>query len=183
MSLFAKPPLSHCLSLGIGSFALLPMLAYADTPAGQVMFVHGSATIERNGERIAAERGADFFAGDTFHTEGASTLQLRYSDGGTKAIRPDSSYTLERYELDDDSPEDSAQGGELVRGGLRAITGAIGRDAPDNVTNSTPVATMAIIFGWIPSFLFIAMTRMQTEFVIALIRTSENSASIRKRLR
>ncbi|MBU5169492.1 DUF4282 domain-containing protein [Cutibacterium acnes] len=47
---------------------------------------------------------------------------------------------------------------------------------------STPVATMAIIFGWIPSFLFIAMTRMQTEFVIALIRTSENSASIRKRL-
>ncbi|MDR5906175.1 hypothetical protein [Franzmannia qiaohouensis] len=144
MSLFAKPPLSHCLSLGIGSFALLPMLAYADTPAGQVMFVHGSATIERNGERIAAERGADFFAGDTFHTAGASTLQLRYSDGGTKAIRPDSSYTLERYELDDDSPEDSAQGGELVRGGLRAITGAIGRDAPDNVTNSTPVATMGI---------------------------------------
>ena len=42
---------------------------------------------------------------------------------------------------------------------------------------------MAIIFDWIPSFLFIAMTRMQTEFVIALIRTSENSASIRKRLR
>ena len=42
---------------------------------------------------------------------------------------------------------------------------------------------MAIIFGWIPSFLFIAMTRMQTEVVIALIRTSENSASIRKRLR
>ncbi|AMD01038.1 FecR family protein [Halomonas chromatireducens] len=144
MSLFAKPPLSYFLSLSVGGFALLPVFVHADTPAGHVMFVHGDATIERDGERIPAERGADFFAGDTFHTADASTLQLRYSDGGTKAIRPGSTYTLERYELDDDSPEESAQGGELVRGGLRAITGAIGRNAPDNVTNSTPVATMGI---------------------------------------
>ncbi|MGM0521611.1 MAG: FecR family protein, partial [Pseudomonadota bacterium] len=144
MVCFHKRPLARFTSLSLGSLALLPLPSFADTPAGRVMFVHGDASIERDGERIPAERGADFFAGDTFHTAQASTLQLRYSDGGTKAIRPGSSYTLERYELDEDSPEDSEQSGELLRGGLRAITGAIGRNAPENVSHSTPVATMGI---------------------------------------
>ena len=76
----------------------------ANTPAGQVMFVHGNATIERGDERIPAERGIDFYAGDTFHTEAASTLQLRFTDGGTQAVRPDSSFTLDRYELASDEP-------------------------------------------------------------------------------
>ncbi|MCP2377115.1 hypothetical protein PH30N_12289 [Cutibacterium modestum 30N] len=38
-------------------------------------------------------------------------------------------------------------------------------------------------FKWDSSFLFIVMTRTQIKFVIALIMTSENSFSIRKKLR
>lgn len=116
----------------------------AAPPAGEVMFVHGDARIERGDERIPAERGIDFYAGDTFHTEAASTLQLRFTDGGTQAIRPDTTFTLERYERASEEPEDSVKQGELIRGGLRAITGAIGSNAPDNVTYKTPVATMGI---------------------------------------
>ena len=128
----------------LACLVMLSWSALAQTPAGQVMFVHGSASIERGDERIPAERGAEFYAGDTFHTEPASTLQLRFTDGGTQAIRPDSSFTLDRYELASEAPEDSVKQGELIRGGLRAITGAIGSNAPDNVTYKTPVATMGI---------------------------------------
>ena len=36
--------------------------------------------------------------------------------------------------------------------------------------------------GWIPAFLFIIGVRMQIEFIIALIKTSENTSILRKRL-
>ncbi|SDO25988.1 FecR family protein [Vreelandella arcis] len=144
MAIFHKHSLARATSLSLSSLALLPFPTFADTPAGRVMFVHGDATIERDGKRFKAERGDDIFAGDTFHTAQASTLQLRYSDGGTKALRPESTYTIERYVLDEEVPDNSTQGGELLRGGLRAITGAIGKNAPENVEYSTPVATMGI---------------------------------------
>ena len=76
MACFHKHPLARVTTIGLGSLALLPFPSFADTPAGRIMFVHGDATIERNGQRLPAERGDDFFAGDTFHTAQASTLQL-----------------------------------------------------------------------------------------------------------
>ena len=144
MACFHKHSLARLTSLGLTSLAMLPYPTFADTPAGRVMFVHGDASIERDGERTPAKRGDDFFSGDTFHTAQASSLQLRYSDGGTKALRPDSTYTIERYALDEEHPENSVQRGELIRGGLRAITGAIGHATPQNVNYRTPVATMGI---------------------------------------
>ncbi|MCA1773285.1 MAG: FecR domain-containing protein [Halomonas sp.] len=145
MARFTKHPIARWVSIhaSVGSL-IIPMAVWANNPAGEIMFIHGDASIERDGERTAAERGDDIFAGDTFHTESASTLQIRYSDGGTKAIQPESTYTLESYNEDPDNPEDSEQSGELVRGGLRAVTGLIGRNAPENVSHKTPVATMGI---------------------------------------
>ncbi|MGS2742362.1 FecR family protein [Halomonas sp. LS-001] len=131
-------------TFGLSSLALFPFAAFAEMPAGRIMFVHGNAFIEREGTRQPAARGDEFYPGDTFHTAEASTLQLRYSDGGIKALRPSSSYTLTRYVLDEQTPQDSTKSGELVRGSLRAISGAIGRQTPDNVSYSTPVATMGI---------------------------------------
>ncbi|QNI01948.1 FecR domain-containing protein [Halomonas sp. SH5A2] len=145
MARFTQHPLARWVSLHatVGSL-VIPMVVWANAPAGKVMFIHGDASIERDGERTAAERGEDIFAGDTFRTQSASTLQIRYSDGGTKAIQPESTYTLESYNKNEENPEESEQSGELVRGGLRAVTGLIGRNAPENVSHKTPVATMGI---------------------------------------
>ncbi|MBT2786851.1 MULTISPECIES: FecR domain-containing protein [unclassified Halomonas] len=145
MARFIQHSIARWVSLHatVGSL-VIPMVVWANTPAGKVMFIHGNASIERDGERIAAERGDDIFAGDTFRTQSASTLQIRYSDGGTKAIQPESTYTLESYNEDQENPEESVQSGELLRGGLRAVTGLIGRNAPENVSHKTPVATMGI---------------------------------------
>ena len=44
------------------------------------------------------------------------------------------------------------------------------------------LAVLAILLGWIPAFLFIIGVRMQIEFIIALIKTSENTSILRKRL-
>ncbi|EHJ93711.1 FecR family protein [Vreelandella boliviensis] len=145
MARFTQHPIARWVSLHatVGSL-MIPMAVWANTPAGQVMFVHGNASIEREGERTTAERGDDIFAGDTFRTQSASTLQIRYSDGGTKAIQPESTYTLESYQNNTEHPDTSEQSGELLRGGLRAVTGLIGRNAPANVSYKTPVATMGI---------------------------------------
>lgn len=145
MARFTQHPIARWVSLhaSVGSL-ILPMAVLADAPAGRVMFIHGNATIERDGERSDAERGDDIFAGDTFRTQSASTLQIRYSDGGTKALQPETTYTLESYDDNQENPEESELSGELLKGGLRAITGAIGHNAPENVSHKTPVATMGI---------------------------------------
>ncbi|MGM0614408.1 MAG: FecR family protein, partial [Pseudomonadota bacterium] len=145
MARFTLTPIARWVSMhaSVGSL-ILPIAVFANEPAGRIMFVHGNATIERNSEQITAERGSDIFAGDTFRTQSASTLQIRYSDGGTKAIQPETTYTLESYDNNQENPQASEQSGELLKGGLRAITGAIGRSAPENVSHATPVATMGI---------------------------------------
>jgi hypothetical protein len=126
-----------CLSL-----ASLPVLA--QSPAGTLMFVHGEATILRDDETLEATRGDEVFPGDIIETAQASSVQLRYSDGGTTAIRPDSSFSLDAYRHEEDDPGGGEKRTELLRGGLRMISGAIGEANPDAVRHDTPVATMGI---------------------------------------
>ena len=67
-----------------------------------------------------------------------------FSDNSLVAVRPESTFLIEEYEYDENNPDASVQRTQLVRGGLRAVTGAIGRAKPENVEFKTPVATMGI---------------------------------------
>lgn len=118
--------------------------AKAEEPAGRLMFVHGQVWIERNGQGVAASRGDVIFAGDTIITEAASSAQIRFTDGGTNALRPNTRLILHEYLNDAENPKNSRKTTELARGGLRSISGAISRAAPENVSYNTPVATMGI---------------------------------------
>ncbi|VEI03605.1 Uncharacterised protein [Acidipropionibacterium jensenii] len=48
-------------------------------------------------------------------------------------------------------------------------------------TGSTPVGVAALVLGWIPALLAIALSRLQLEYIIALIRTSEYTRDLRDR--
>ncbi|WP_028305388.1 FecR family protein [Oceanospirillum maris] len=120
---------------------------------GKLMFTHGQVSLERsigdiedNGssEQLSATRGDSVFEGDRIITAAASSAQIRFTDGGTMALRPNSEMVLTRYSYQKNDGKESTQTTDLVRGGLRSITGAIGHTNPQNVSYRTPVATIGI---------------------------------------
>ena len=124
---------------------LLSVSAQAEPAVARVLFAHGEVQAQRDGVSTRAlNRGDTLHAGDTIQTGRASSAQFRYTDGTVIALRAESNYHIEQHRYDSEHPEQNAQSSELLRGGLRAITGAIARERPEAVKTRTPVATIGI---------------------------------------
>ncbi|MDR9468502.1 FecR family protein [Marinospirillum sp.] len=128
------------LVLVAGLFLSFPI--WAAESVGSFQFVHGTVSIERNSDQLEAKRGDDIFAGDTLKTEAASSAQITMVDGARMALRPRSELVIDEYVFNDD--EDDTSLVSLTKGGLRTVTGALGRSRPEKVKIDTPVATMGI---------------------------------------
>ncbi len=115
-----------------------------DQPAGHVILVAGTliAVSEDSSER-ELKRRSPFFSGDLLRTESGSKAQLRFSDGALIAMREKSELLIDNYRYDK-NPESDTNIGTLLKGGMRAITGAIGKENPKAYKLNTPVATIGI---------------------------------------
>ncbi len=115
-----------------------------DEPAGHVILVAGTliAVSEDSSER-ELKRRSPFFSGDLLRTESGSKAQLRFSDGALIAMREKSELLIDNYRYDK-NPESDTNIGTLLKGGMRAITGAIGKENPKAYKLNTPVATIGI---------------------------------------
>lgn len=133
---------------------LLAIMLYAANAqaqnAGSVTFVSGAVTAERQPAEPLA-RGDDVFASDAVVTGPSSRAQLEMIDGAKIAIRPDSRIVIDEYRYAAAAPAGSpvATSGDssvisLVKGGLRSVTGAIGKDDPQNVEVRTAVGVLGI---------------------------------------
>jgi hypothetical protein len=96
--------------------------------AGSVLFAVGDAQAV-NGQGVARRltQGAVVREGDTVVTGADSHLQLRMADDALLALRPDSRLRLHMYSFVERGALGSHASMELLAGGLRSITGAIGR--------------------------------------------------------
>ena len=135
---------------GVGlSIALAMMGALVSTSVqGAVGFIHflngeGRVILVNGGER-AAEKGFQLNEGDTVVTAQGATMQLRMTDDGLIAVRPDTRLRIDTYRYA--GREDGSERGilELVRGGFRTITGVIGRANKRNLLVRAPSATIGI---------------------------------------
>ena len=119
----------------------LPLPALA--AAGLVQFVAGEVQMRRSDLLSAVARGALLESGDTVLTGATGRAQIRFTDGGLVALYPDSQFTVTRYVDAGDAAQDSFAVG-LLRGGMRAITGLIGKRNPANYQLTTPTAVVGI---------------------------------------
>ena len=102
--------------------------ARAEQPAGRVLWTFGH--VERVGSDGVAKplaQGGLIFEGDLIRAARDSHAQLVMSDDALIALRPDTSLQLKRYAYA--GREDGGERAvlELIKGGLRSVTGAIGR--------------------------------------------------------
>src|SRR5512135_2509903 len=124
--------------------ATIPLLAHAGV-AGRFQFVYGDVRIiAAGGQERPAKKGAEISEGETLVSAKNGGAQLRMIDDGIIALRPDSRMTIEAFHYNgkEDGTEKSSL--SLLKGGFRAITGAIGHINKLNYQIKTPSATIGI---------------------------------------
>jgi hypothetical protein len=110
------------------AFALLPIGAQAQQVAGQVLWLSGVVeSVDLKGVSRPLAKGDILHEGDTVRTGADAYAQLIMKDEALLAVRPETTLRLQdyRYTGREDGSERAVY--DLIRGGFRSITGAIGK--------------------------------------------------------
>ncbi|MEO5693202.1 MAG: FecR family protein [Usitatibacter sp.] len=111
---------------------------------GRVLVVSGQVSVIRQGLARPAAIGTGLEVGDSVVTGAASNTQLRFSDASLVALRESSRFLVERYEFQRAGASDSLVF-SLLKGGLRTITGTIGKSRrTEAYVVKTPLASVGV---------------------------------------
>ncbi len=113
--------------------------------AGLMHFVRGevSATDGQGGTRQLG-KGDSFAAGDTIITGKGALAQLKFTDGALVSLQPNSSFRVDEYNYDGKTDGSEKGSFSLLQGGMRTITGAVGRQNRNNYKVNAVIATIGI---------------------------------------
>jgi hypothetical protein len=130
------------------SIASLIMLSawgslYAAEPAGRVLILQGSAVAVRGAQEIPLARGTTVESGDLLKVADASSIQVRFSDESVVALRANTQYKIDDYKFSEKGEGDKSIF-SLIKGGMRTITGLIGKRTPDAYQMRSTTATIGI---------------------------------------
>jgi hypothetical protein len=134
--------LLQCLLLGALPSLWAP-LALAQA-AGQVEYASGAGFAQAEGQPPRAlGRGLELRQGDRLTTVQNSSAIVQLSDGTRMTLRPNTEMVLQRYDYRDGAANNSLLL-QLLRGGLRAVTGLIAKGSPEAAKIRTNTATVGI---------------------------------------
>lgn len=128
---------------GFLALALLGTAALADG-AGTVTHLSGTLSVQRpdGSVRILSQK-SDVNPGDVLTTQRDSYAQINFTDGSSLTMRPNTQIKVERYNFAQDRPQDDNSLLRLVKGGMRTVTGLVGKrgnqDAYQIGTNSASI--------------------------------------------
>ena len=122
---------------------LAPLFAFAQ---GTVQYLSGTLSVQRpdGSVKVLAERSS-VSVGDVITTQRDSYAQLRFSDGGQVTLRPETQVKIEGYAYDEGRPERDNFAMQLFKGGLRSLTGLIGKRS--NNRNAYRMVTSTATIG------------------------------------
>lgn len=124
---------------------LLSNLSVAATSAGKVILSFGQNTAtSAAGEERMLKRQADIFANDLLKTSSKGRLQIRFSDGSRLSLKPNTEFKIENYSFDESKPQDGKAIYKLLKGGMRTISGQIGKVDKQDYQLDAVVATIGI---------------------------------------
>lgn len=111
---------------------------------GKVVAVEGEATTKTKGKKKRKlTRGSAIFTDEIIQTQGASKLQIRFTDNSALNLIPNTKYQIQAYSYTDDKNSNQYVG-QVFTGGFRHLTGNISKTNPDKVKVRTPTATIGV---------------------------------------
>lgn len=140
LSVAAK--LARCL---VGALVFLCVSAAWADGVGVVTHLTGVLTAQNKAgaSRILAPK-SEVNRGDTLVSEDKTFARIKFSDGGNLVIRPKSRVTIDQYNFKPDNPGEDGVSINLIKGGLRSITGIVGKRSKDRHSTTTANATIGI---------------------------------------
>ncbi len=121
--------------------AAYPLHGFA--AAGVAQFSSGDVTLRRGAAADPLVKGRGIESGDAIVTGATGRAQVRFSDGGLVSLQPNSQFNIANY-ADKNDPKQDAFLVDLLRGGMRAVTGLIGKRNRENFKVTTTTATIGI---------------------------------------
>lgn len=126
----------------------LPLLIASSTNstyAGKVILVKGTAiAIDEKGKERKLKRRAQIFSGDTLKTVAKSSMRLVMVDQSVLSLKSDTILKISDYKFSFNEKKKDAMALDLLKGGMRAVTGIIGRRSTDNYKIKTRTAVMGV---------------------------------------
>ena len=113
--------------------------------AARVVFMRGRASAGRGaGESRKLSVGSSIFPGDIIETRTRSFVVMAFKDKSRVTLQPNTRFRIERHQFQPEEPETGSMFMRLIKGGLRAITGLIGKKNKGGFKIFTPAATIGI---------------------------------------
>jgi hypothetical protein len=127
------------------SLALLSTSVLA-AAAGTVTHLSGTLSVQRpdGSVRILSQK-SEVNQGDVLTTQRESYAQINFADGSSLTMRPETQLKIETFNFVQDRPQEDSSFMRLVKGGLRTVTGLVGkRGNQDAYKIGTNTATIGI---------------------------------------
>ncbi len=134
---------SKLLQIFVFASLFVAQTAFANV-VGSIIFKTGDVSVTHEDKSvIAAEKNLALNTGDTIETR-EGRVQFSLIDGGKVSLQPNSIFKINKYEFS--GKEDGSEYAfmELIKGGLRTITGLIGHKNRERYQLKTTVATIGI---------------------------------------
>ena len=114
--------------------------------AGQVQHLSGTLSVQRaDGSIRILSQKSEVNPGEVLTTQKDSYAQINFTDGSSMTMRPNTQMKLESFKFAQDKPNEDSAFFRLVKGGLRTVTGLVGkRGNQDAYRIGTSTATIGI---------------------------------------
>jgi len=125
---------------------LLPSLAWAGS-VGNITHLSGVLlATHADGTNKLLSVKSEVMEGDTLKTEKDTFTRIKFVDGGEVVLRPETVFKVDTYAYKSASEEASQDniGLSLLKGGMRSVTGLLGKRSPDKFKVNTAAATIGI---------------------------------------
>ncbi|KQV54431.1 MULTISPECIES: FecR domain-containing protein [unclassified Duganella] len=145
-------PLQKCTAtklaghgLVLASLWLAAALALAAPVAGTVIQLNGPLMARKaDGTAKVLSIKSEVENGDTLVTEKSTYALVRFIDNSEITLRPGSTLTIENFSFDSGKQEADRAQFNLVKGGLRSVSGLLGKRSKEKFELKTPAATIGI---------------------------------------
>src|SRR5260221_1012919 len=112
---------------------------------GTVTQLSGTLSVKKaDGSVRILAKNSQIESGDTINTERESFAQIKFSDGAQLTLKPNTAVKIESFKYPEEKPQEDSFLYSLVKGGLRAVTGVVGKRSKDKYQLGTATATIGI---------------------------------------
>lgn len=144
---FTATDAGRVLRLGAcGAFLLnWAALAWSAQVAGTVVNLSGPLLAQKgDGSVKILSQKSEVEEGDTLISEKGTYARIKFVDNSEVTLRPNTQFKIQNFAYDENRPDRDNAIFSLIKGGLRSITGLLGKRNKERYGLNTPTATIGI---------------------------------------